>query len=123
MAYSEDLRLKALAHFDRYQNKTATAKAFGISRQTLISWLKLRDETGGVRHSAGGSRIIKMDQEVLKKVIEKHPDNFLRETAAIFNCSTSCIHYWFKKLKITHKKKYNLQRTRPSKSKGVCKHS
>ncbi|MBR0072000.1 MAG: hypothetical protein IJP87_06640 [Campylobacter sp.] len=44
-----------------------------------------------------------------KKVIEKHPDNFLRETAVIFNCSTSCIHYLFKKLKITHKKIYCFQ--------------
>ena len=112
MAYSEDLRLKALAHFDRYQNKTETAKAFGISRQTLINWIKLRDETGGVQHNAGGSRIIKIDQEVLKRIIEKHPDNFLRETAAIFNCSTSCIHYWLAKLNFTRKKRGQLSKNK-----------
>ena len=105
MAYSEDFRVKVLAHFDKYGNKTKTAEEFGISKQTLINWIKLREETGGVQHSAGGSRIIKIEEEVLKKVVEKYPDNFLRETAEIFNCSVSCIHYWFKKLKITHKKK------------------
>jgi len=47
-AYSEDLRLKALAAIDGGQKKMAVHRAFGISRSTLDDWVLLRAEQGHV---------------------------------------------------------------------------
>lgn len=47
-AYSEDLRLKALAAIDGGQKKMAVHRAFGISRSTLDDWLLLRAGQGHV---------------------------------------------------------------------------
>jgi len=47
-AYSEDLRLKALAALDGGLKKMAVHRAFGVSRSTLDDWLKLRCEQGHV---------------------------------------------------------------------------
>lgn len=45
-AYSEDLRLKALAALDGGQTKMAIHKSFGIARSTLDDWIALREQQG-----------------------------------------------------------------------------
>lgn len=45
-AYSEDLRLKALAALDGGQKKMSVHRSFGIARSTLDDWLALRDKQG-----------------------------------------------------------------------------
>lgn len=45
-AYSEDLRLKALAALDGGMKKMAVHRAFGISRSTLDDWVALREQQG-----------------------------------------------------------------------------
>jgi len=45
-AYSEDLRLKALAALDGGQTKMAIHKSFGIARSTLDDWIALRQQQG-----------------------------------------------------------------------------
>jgi len=45
-AYSEDLRLKALAALDGGQTKMTIHKSFGIARSTLDDWIALREQQG-----------------------------------------------------------------------------
>ena len=47
-AYSEDLRLKALAALDSGMKKMVVHRAFGISRSTLDDWVVLREQQGHV---------------------------------------------------------------------------
>lgn len=47
-AYSEDLRLKALAALDGGMKKMAVHQAFGIARSTLDDWIVLRAQQGHV---------------------------------------------------------------------------
>jgi len=47
-AYSEDLRLKALAALDNGQKKMAIHKTLGIARSTLDDWIALREQQGHV---------------------------------------------------------------------------
>ena len=48
-AYSEDLRLKALAALDSGMKKMAVHRAYGVSRSTLDDWVKLRVQTGSLK--------------------------------------------------------------------------
>lgn len=48
MAYSVDLRERALAAIDRGMSKWEVHKTFKVSRTTLDDWLKLREETGSL---------------------------------------------------------------------------
>ena len=47
-AYSEDLRLKALAALDRGMPRKEAVGTFGVSLATLKRWLKRRREGGGL---------------------------------------------------------------------------
>ena len=48
VSYSDDLRRKALEAVDRGERKSHVARVFKISRNTLDTWLKRRDETGSL---------------------------------------------------------------------------
>ncbi len=47
----------------------------------------------------------KLDDELLSKYVEKHPDYFLSEIADYFSVTPQTIFYALKRLKITRKKK------------------
>jgi transposase len=55
-AYSEDLRLKALAALDGGQTKMAIHKSFGIARSTLDDWIALRLQQGHLAPVARAAR-------------------------------------------------------------------
>ncbi|MDR2539642.1 MAG: transposase [Chlamydiales bacterium] len=40
MAYSHDLRTKALDYIERGKSKVETSQIFGVTVQTLIAWCK-----------------------------------------------------------------------------------
>ncbi|SNB82490.1 Transposase [Kingella negevensis] len=105
MAYSIDLREKALNCYKRCNNASKVAKTYGISRNTLYLWIKLEEQTGSLKHQVKGQNATKLDTQALKQYIEKNPDAYLYEMAEMFSCSTSTIFYALKKLGITRKKK------------------
>lgn len=55
-AYSEDLRLKALAALDRGMKKMAIHQSFGVARSTLDDWIALRLQRGHVAPVARRAR-------------------------------------------------------------------
>ena len=105
MAYSEDLREKVLEQYDICKNKSQVAMMFRIHRDTIRKWIDLREETGELKHRAGGVRSERVNKEELRKYIEEHPDQYLHEIAEEFNCSPAWICELIKKMKLTKKKR------------------
>ncbi|MDK4685066.1 IS630 transposase-related protein [Kingella negevensis] len=54
MAYSIDLREKALNCYKQCSNASKAAKTYGISRNTLYLWIKLEEQTGSLKHQVKG---------------------------------------------------------------------
>lgn len=55
-AYPIEMREKAIAAVDRGEKKLHVSRMFGISRNTLDEWLKLREATGQVAPKVYRSR-------------------------------------------------------------------
>ncbi|MDD3470823.1 MAG: IS630 transposase-related protein [Thermoguttaceae bacterium] len=80
---------------------------FGIDRKTHNAWVKLLRETGSViPKQVFLSRRRKIDKDILRKAVEKKPDAYLSELAALFQCSVPAVFYALKKMKITLKKRH-----------------
>jgi transposase len=104
MAYSIELKQKALAYLDQCGNISAVCIAYDISRSTLYAWIK-KQEQGDLSCQSGGSRGFKVDRDKLKTYVEQNPDAYLHEIAKVFDCGTSTIFYALQSLGITHKKR------------------
>ena len=52
MAYSVDLRNKALNFYEQCKNISQTAATFNLSRNTLYLWIRLKKQTGSLFWSA-----------------------------------------------------------------------
>ncbi|SNB75102.1 Transposase [Kingella negevensis] len=115
MAYSIDLREKALNCYKQCNNASKVAKTYGISRNTLYLWIKLEEQTGSLKHQVKGQNATKWDTQALKQYIEQNPDAYLYEMAEMFSCSTSTIFYALKKLGITRKKRPPLTKNKTQK--------
>nr|WP_159771975.1 helix-turn-helix domain-containing protein [Enhydrobacter sp. 8BJ] len=47
--YDQDLRKRAIAYWQETNNKSKTARTFGICRNTLDSWIDLYQEQGNTQ--------------------------------------------------------------------------
>ena len=104
--YSNDLRDCALAYKDDNHTRQETCDVFGISRTTLNTWLKMRQETGTAHAPiVTRTRQGKLDEQQLRAYIEAHPDAYLREIGAEFGVSATAIMYACRRYKITRKKR------------------
>jgi transposase len=70
--YSVDFRMSALAAYDRGEGSIREiAELFGIDKETIVEWLRLRRETGELEHRPmGGVRGWKLSPEDLPKLDE-----------------------------------------------------
>ncbi|WP_115004951.1 IS630 transposase-related protein [Moraxella lacunata] len=48
MAYSLEIRQKALAYYDKCKNIDLVMEAFGVSRHTVFRWRRQLKETGNL---------------------------------------------------------------------------
>ena len=113
MAYSYDLRKKALDYIENGGSKVLAGQIFGVTVQTLINWVK-RKKQGNLTPNATRKRNPqKLETEKLKTYIEKHPDKYLREIAEEFGVTITAVFYACKRLKIILKKRH------PSTKKGM----
>ena len=76
------------------------AKRVGVASRSIVNWKKCITPLVK-RHR----KATKLDEEALKKDIEKHPDTYQHERAKRLNVSESCIWHALKRLKMTYKKK------------------
>lgn len=114
MAYSIEIRRKAMAYWEKCDDIDLVIQAYGVSRSALFSWKKLKKETGELNSQSHGTQPRKIDRDKLKAYVAEHPDAYLSEIAKHFNCTSPAIFYALKSIGITHKK-----RPQPIKSKTL----
>ena len=105
MAYSYDLRKKALDYIDKGGSKVQAGQIFGVTVQTLINWVKRKNQGKLAPNTTRNRNPQKLEAEKLKAYIEKHPDKYLREIAEEFGVTITAVFYACKRLKITLKKR------------------
>ncbi|HEZ3724186.1 TPA: IS630 family transposase, partial [Neisseria meningitidis] len=67
MAYSADLRNKALNYYEQCKNISQTAATFNLSRNTL--YLK---QTGSLKHQVTGLNAVKSDRQKPAQYVGQH---------------------------------------------------
>jgi transposase len=110
MAYDNKYRLRALDYWGEGNSIRKTAEVFKVSTSTLQQWKSLLKETGTVERKELKRTWKKIDPERLKKYIEDHPDAYLREIAAEFNCTNHAVEKALARLKISRKKNAGISR-------------
>lgn len=116
MAYSVDLRERALSFIESGNSITSTMKVFGVGRSTLNRWIQKKNNGESLKDPPPRRPWKKIDPEKLKELVKLHPDWDLNELAKEMRVSANSIWNAFKRLKITRKKVNTLQRKRPQKA-------
>ena len=115
MTYSADLRNKALNYYEQCKNISQTAATFNLSRNTLYLWIRLKKQTGSLKHQVTGLNAVKLDRQKLAQYVGQHPDAYLHEIAKHFDCTAATVYYALKQMGMTRKKRPPLtkNKTRP----------
>ncbi|WP_264338055.1 MULTISPECIES: transposase [unclassified Wolbachia] len=110
MVYSVDLREKAVSLVEKGKSKVEVAEVFEIGIATLYRWLKKKATGQGLKAVKSTGFIRKIDPEILKEYVKKHPDHTLAEMKQNLGFGISAIWYRLRQLKITLKKSHILSR-------------
>lgn len=116
MSYDIKFKQRVIEYREEGHTFKQTCDTFKISETTLIKWIKKEKEgkLGEVKIRVRKPK--KIYPNKLVEYIRKNPDAYLKEIADEFNCSTTALLKALKKLNITRKKDYFIQRTMPRKS-------
>lgn len=113
--YSQDLRDRVLAAYDRGSKTKEIADTFQVSKAWARRLKQRRDETGETTPRRMGSPgVIKVDRARLRELVQADPDATLpelRERLGI-SCATSTICLALKKLGFSFKKRRCMQRSK-----------
>lgn len=104
MAYSIDFKQRALNYIKEEHSHVEAAKVFDVSVRTLFTWEKKLREQGHLERKKRVAKSRKIPLEELKAFVESHPDAFLREIAAYFDCAVPSVWAVLKKINVTLKK-------------------
>ena len=104
MGYDVKFRERVLAHVYAGKKQEEVRKTFGLGKNTITEWKKLRAETGSLENRPLDRSWRKIDPEKLRADVKENPDDFDEERAARFNCSRTGIQSVRYKHKITRKK-------------------
>ena len=114
--YSQDLRDRILAAYDRGMKTKQIADLFQVSRAWARRVKQRRRETGETSaRPMGGVTVIKVDVDRLTELVKKHPDATIKELHALLraDCSESAVCMALRRLGLTLKKRRS---ARPSKT-------
>lgn len=103
MRYSRDLRKRALDFITSGGSQSEAERIFRISRRTLYNWLHSADAYA--YQKPGPKKPRKLDWGALKTYVERHPDLMLKEYAAHFDVSPTCIFHACNKMQLAYKKR------------------
>ncbi len=115
-AYSQDLRDRVLAAYDRGMPTQRIAELFAVSRAWARRLKQRRRETGETSpRKSGGARVIKIDMARLAELVREQPDATARELRARLGvvCAESAIYMALRRLGLSFKKRRS---TRPSRT-------
>ncbi len=106
MAYSLDMRQRALKLIQEGKNKTEISRMLGVSRTSILRW-EHRASRGELRATypkkRGGFRV---DDEKLKAYVVQNPDAYQAEIAEAIGAKENTVCRALKRLKITRKKRH-----------------
>jgi len=112
--YSQDLRDRVLAAYDRGMKTSRIAEVFGISPAWARRVKQRRRENGETSpRPMGGVRVVKIDLSRLAELVAQQPDATLKELREKLGivCAESAICMALKRLDLSFKKRRS---TRPS---------
>lgn len=113
--YSQDLRDRILAAYDRGMKTRQIAMIFNVSPAWARRVKQRRRETGETTpRPTGGAVVVKVNRERLAALVRQHPDatlSELREQLRV-DCALSTISMALKKLGFTFKKRRSTRRSR-----------
>lgn len=105
MAYSTDLRRRALDYIEKGGSKEEASQIFGITIRTLFNWIKRKKENCLAPKERKARTSHKIDNEKLKEFLKEHPDAYLREISQFLGAAISTVFYACKRLNINLKKR------------------
>ena len=122
--YSQDLRDRVLAAYDRGMETQRIAETFAVSKAWARRIKQVRRERGQVSALPMGKvHVIKIDPQRLSELVREKPDSTLEELRSHFPSvrAISAVHKALKRLGLTFKKRQSTQRnkTAPMSSSGV----
>lgn len=120
MAYSVELKQKALDYLEACGNINQVATAFGVDRSTIRAWVK-KKQSGNLACGSGGYRYSKIDKEQLLSFIQNKPDAYLYEIAQAFDCSSVAVFKTLKRMNITLKKRPQLTQSKTQTKSKITK--
>ena len=105
MAYSMDLRLRALGLLDAGRSVEEVSKLLAIGTATLWRWLRRR-RAGQLETRYFWKRTpYRLDEVAMLAYMEENPDAYQQEIATAMGVGKSTIQWSFKRLGITRKKR------------------
>ncbi|WP_341822233.1 IS630 transposase-related protein [Wolbachia endosymbiont (group A) of Clivina fossor] len=111
MAYSVDLREKAVSMIGKGKTKVEVAELLEVGIATLYRWLKKKAAGESLKPSKNGSFIRKIDPKILEEYVKKNPGHTLAEMKQNLGFGINSIWYRLKQLRITLKKSHTISRT------------
>ena len=117
--YSQDLRDRILAAYDRGKKTKEISDTFGISPAGARRVKQVRQEQQRTtRLPMGGVRVVKIDLDVLRELVEQQPDATIPELHERLGkdcCSESAVGMALKRLGLSFKKRRSMppNRTAP----------
>jgi transposase len=105
MAYDEVFRKRVIEYKNAGHTFKEVNEAFGVDSKRYYRWKKQLEETGSLEYKSPKERRGKINKRELARLLEEHPDWYLREFAEKFNVCPQAIDKMFKKLGVTRKKK------------------
>jgi transposase len=105
MAYDVIFRKRVIEYKNAGHTFKEVDEAFGVDSKRYYSWKKQLEETGFLEYRPPKERNGKINKNELARLLEEHPDWYLREFAEKFNVCLQAIDKMFKKVGVTRKKK------------------
>ena len=104
MSYNEKYRKRAIEYHEEGHSIRLTAKTFGISTNTLNTWLRKYRENGELGRKYRSYKGV-IDEDDLLAYLKSNPDAYQKEIGEHFGCHQSVVCRTLKRLKITRKKR------------------
>ena len=105
MAYDIKYKKRAVEYHEKGNSIRKTAEIFGISPNTLNTWLKDYREHGEFTIKLKPANNTKLTEAALLEYYENNSDSYQSEAAKHFGVSQAGISKALKRLKITRKKR------------------
>jgi transposase len=104
MVYDERFRRRVIEYKDEGHIFKEEDEVFGIDSKRYYSWKKQLEETGSLEYRTPKGLRPLINKSELVRLLEEHPDWYLREFAEKFHVCPRAVDKMFKKLGVTRKK-------------------